>query len=82
MQRLGEKLHTLQKRQGLTQTQLGNMLGVDQSHIVKIEKGERMPEHSPIIPTLQHWNEQNCKMEPIKLYSVEVGLAVEICTLA
>ncbi len=43
MQRLGEKLHTLRKRQGLTQTQLGNMLGVDQSHIVKIEKGERTP---------------------------------------
>lgn len=43
MKRLGEKVRTLRRRQKLTQTQLAHMLGVDQSHIVKIEKGERTP---------------------------------------
>jgi len=43
MKRLGEKIRILRKRQGLTQTALAGMLDVDQSHIVKMEKGERLP---------------------------------------
>ena len=43
MKRLGEKLSTLRKRQKLTQTQLGHMLGVDHTHVGKIERGERTP---------------------------------------
>lgn len=43
MQRLGEKLHTLRKRQGLTQTQLGDLLGVAHTHIGRMERGERLP---------------------------------------
>ncbi len=43
MQRLGEKLYTLRKRQGLTQAELAAMLGLGYSHIGKMEKGERLP---------------------------------------
>ncbi|MEZ4727756.1 MAG: helix-turn-helix transcriptional regulator [Caldilineaceae bacterium] len=43
MQRLGEKLYTLRKRHGLTQAQLGDLLGVNYSHVGKMEKGERLP---------------------------------------
>jgi transcriptional regulator with XRE-family HTH domain len=40
---LGEKLRTLRKRRGLTVRQLGDRLGVDHSHITKIETGENIP---------------------------------------
>ncbi|MCE7981652.1 MAG: XRE family transcriptional regulator [Caldilinea sp. CFX5] len=43
MQRLGEKLHTLRKRRGLTQTELAELIGLDHSHIGRIERGERLP---------------------------------------
>lgn len=43
MKRLGEKLLTLRKREGFTQTQLADMLGVDHTHVGKIERGERLP---------------------------------------
>ena len=43
MKRLGEKLRALRKREGLTQTQLGDMLGIDHSHVGKMERGERTP---------------------------------------
>jgi transcriptional regulator with XRE-family HTH domain len=40
---LGEKLRTLRKRRSLTVRQLGDRLGVDHSHITKIETGENIP---------------------------------------
>lgn len=40
---LGEKLRTLRKRRGLTVRQLGDRLGVNHSHITKIETGENIP---------------------------------------
>lgn len=43
MKRLGEKLHTLRKRKGLTQIELANLLGIGQSHVVRMERGERLP---------------------------------------
>jgi len=43
MKRLGEKLRTLRKRQGLTQTELADMLDIGQSHVVRMERGERLP---------------------------------------
>jgi len=43
MKRLGEKIRILRKRQGLTQTALAGMLDVDQSHIGKMERGDRLP---------------------------------------
>lgn len=43
MKRFGEKLYTLRKRRGLSQTQLGDMLGVDYSYVGKMERGARQP---------------------------------------
>lgn len=56
MKRLGEKVRTLRKRQQLTQTQLAQMLGVDQSHIVKIEKNERTPSLEILVSITQIFN--------------------------
>ena len=41
--KLGEKLRALRLREGLTVRQLGERLGVDHSHITKIERGENIP---------------------------------------
>jgi transcriptional regulator with XRE-family HTH domain len=41
--KLGEKLRALRQRDGLTVRQLGERLGVDHSHITKIERGENIP---------------------------------------
>jgi len=41
IERFGEKLHTLRKRRGITVVELGNMLGVGNSFVVMIEKGQR-----------------------------------------
>ena len=43
MKRFGEKLRILRKQRGLTVQQLGDMLGVHNSHIVRMEKGNRKP---------------------------------------
>jgi transcriptional regulator with XRE-family HTH domain len=43
MNKLGEKLRTLRTGRGLTVRQLGDILGVDHSHITKIERGENIP---------------------------------------
>jgi transcriptional regulator with XRE-family HTH domain len=43
IQKLGEKLHALRKQRGITVIELGDMLGVNNSHIVRIEKGYRKP---------------------------------------
>jgi transcriptional regulator with XRE-family HTH domain len=53
MKRLGEKVRTLRKREGWTQTQLAEILGVDQSHIVKLEKGDRTPSLEILIKLTQ-----------------------------
>lgn len=41
MKRFGEKLRILRKREGLTLRQLGQMLGVHNSHVARIEKGQK-----------------------------------------
>lgn len=41
--KLGEKLRWLRTQRGLTVRQLGELLGVDHSHITKIERGENIP---------------------------------------
>jgi transcriptional regulator with XRE-family HTH domain len=43
LNKLGEKLRTLRTGRGLTVRQLGDILGVNHSHITKIEKGENIP---------------------------------------
>ncbi len=43
MKSLGEKLRILRQRQGLSQAQLSNMLGVNQTYIGKMERDEKTP---------------------------------------
>lgn len=56
MKRLGEKLRLLRKREGLTQTQLADMLGVDHTHVGKMERGERTPSLEILIKLTQIFN--------------------------
>ena len=41
MSRIGEKLRALRQRKGLTVRQLGDILGVSNVHIVRIDNGQR-----------------------------------------
>ncbi|MDM8518561.1 helix-turn-helix transcriptional regulator [Anaerolineales bacterium HSG6] len=41
--RLGEKLRMLREQHGLTSRQLGEILGVGSSHVIKLEKGKNRP---------------------------------------
>jgi transcriptional regulator with XRE-family HTH domain len=43
MKRFGEKLLFLRKRKGLTQKQLGDLLGVSRVYIVQLEQGQKIP---------------------------------------
>ena len=43
MQKIGEKLHTLRTRQKLTSRELGAVLGVSNSYIIRIENGKKRP---------------------------------------
>ncbi len=49
MKRFGEKLRTLRKRNGLTQKQVGDMLGVSRVYIVQLEKGQKTPNAAMIL---------------------------------
>jgi len=41
MKRFGEKLRALRQREGMTLRQLSDMLGVHNSHIARIEQGQK-----------------------------------------
>ena len=41
MQKIGQRLKTLREGQNLSQTQVADYLGIDQSNLSKIERGER-----------------------------------------
>ena len=56
MKRLGQKLRILRKREGLTQTQLADMLEVDHTHVGKMERGERVPSLEILIKVTQIFN--------------------------
>ncbi len=43
MQRLPEKIRTLRERQGLSQGELANQVGVSRTHINKLESGSKSP---------------------------------------
>jgi len=43
MENFGKKLRTLRKRQGLSQGKLGDMLGVSQSFVARVENGHQKP---------------------------------------
>ena len=49
----GERLKKLRKDKGLTQTELGDMLGIDKSTICCYEKGTRQPSLENIIDFMQ-----------------------------
>jgi len=46
---LGEKLRTLRKQKGLTQTQVSEMLDVSQVYVVQMEKGQKIPNIAMLI---------------------------------
>ncbi len=48
MNRVIERLKTARLEKGLTQTELGNKLGLPQSHISKIEQGVSSPQLSTL----------------------------------
>ncbi len=56
MRKFGEKLRTLRQRQGLSQDQLGDMLGVHQTHIGRIERGEKTPNARMILKISRIFN--------------------------
>lgn len=43
MKRFGEKVRSLRKRQGLSQSDLGEELGVAQSFVARVENGRQKP---------------------------------------
>ena len=49
MNRFGEKLRTLRNRNGLTQKQIGDMLGVSRVYIVQMEQGQKVPNAAMIL---------------------------------
>ena len=49
MDRFGEKLRTLRKKQGLTLEQLGNMLDVHNTYVSQMEKGKSSPNAAMIL---------------------------------
>lgn len=49
MKKFGEKLRSLRQQHGLTTRQLGKMLGVGHSFIIKMEKGDRVPNAAMIL---------------------------------
>lgn len=49
MNRFGEKLRTLRKRQGLTLRELGDGLGVYHTHVAQLEAGRRTPNAAMIL---------------------------------
>ncbi|MFN8492549.1 MAG: helix-turn-helix transcriptional regulator [Caldilineaceae bacterium] len=56
MQRLGEKLYTLRKQQGLTQMQLAELLGIKYSHVGKMERGQRLPSLEVLAKLMEIFN--------------------------
>jgi transcriptional regulator with XRE-family HTH domain len=56
MEKFGEKLRALRKREGLSQEQLANMLGIHRSHIGKLEQGHKTPNAAMILKISRIFN--------------------------
>ncbi len=56
MNRFGEKLHTLRKRQGLSLSQLGDRLGVSKNYVWNMEKGYKTPNIAMLIKIARLFN--------------------------
>lgn len=53
MKRFGEKLRTLRQRNGLTLRQLGDMLDVSNTFVLRMEQGKKIPNAAMIIRIAQ-----------------------------
>ncbi len=53
MKRFGEKLRTLRQRNGLTLRQLGDMLDVSNTFVLRMEQGKKIPNAAMIIKIAQ-----------------------------
>ena len=49
MEKFGEKLRILRTQRGLTTRELGELLGVNQSHVTRIEQGKRTPNVAMVV---------------------------------
>lgn len=49
MKKFGEKLRVLRKKRGLTASELGDMLGVHQTHVSQLETGRKIPNAAMIL---------------------------------
>ncbi len=56
MERFGEKLRTLRKQHRLSQTQLGDHLGVKQSYVGKMERGDKTPNVAMLLKIAELFN--------------------------
>jgi len=55
MNRVGEKLRTLRHQAGLSTRQLGKILGIDSTYIVRIENGQRRPSIEVVANIARHF---------------------------
>ncbi len=56
MEKFGEKLRVLRKRNGLTQKQVGDKLGVSRVYITQMEQGKDIPNIAMLIKIAQLFN--------------------------
>jgi transcriptional regulator with XRE-family HTH domain len=56
VERIGEKLHTLRLQHGYTARELGALLAVSHTHILRMEKGETGPSANLILKISQLFN--------------------------
>ena len=56
MNRVGEKLRNLRERQGLTSRELGTVLGVSNSYIIRIENGKKRPSIDLVVKIARFFN--------------------------
>jgi transcriptional regulator with XRE-family HTH domain len=56
MSRIGKKLRTLREREGLTSRELGAILGVSNSYIIRIENGKKRPSIDLVTKMARYFN--------------------------
>lgn len=49
MKKFGEKLHTLRQQRGLTTRELGGLLGVSHTFVIKMEQGQKTPNVAMVV---------------------------------
>ncbi len=56
MSRIGKKLRILRQREGLTSRELGAILGVSNSYIIRIENGKKRPSIDLVAKMARYFN--------------------------